>query len=388
LLNEALLVGAAQGLLLSAVILSLRSANPAAKAYLALFVGLESLHLFFLHLIYKNSGISPNYWLRLMPSVRILSAPALYFYVCAMTEHPFRLWPRVLKHLWIVLPVIAFFAYLPTTPGWLTMSTIELQHQHSTMWWSSYQSLVVVGYGLLALRQLHRHIRDLEQALSAIESVGLTWLRWLIVAIIAVHTIHIGADLLRFFDLVGPQPKIVINLVATLLLIYLLSIGGLRQAAVFTEPVRTALATIHRSQPEPPKTAECDAADNGKYVKSGLDDTRIGDIWQRLQQLLDSEHAYLDPSLDLPKLSRQLGVRPQELSQVINTSSGGSFYQLINHRRIEAAKVMLGENGSQKRKMLDIALSVGFSNQSTFYSQFKKLTGVTPTIYRDTLVGV
>lgn len=387
LLNEALLVAASQGLLLCAVILSLRSANPAANAYLVMFVGLESLHLFFLHLVYSDTSASPSYWLRLMPSVRILSAPALYFYVCAMTDHTFRLWPRLLKHLWIVVPVIAWFAYLPSTPGWLSMSTTELQYQSSTIWWSMYQSLVVLGYGVLALRQLNRHINDLEQALSSIEHVSLAWLRWVIIAIIVVHSVHICADALRFFDLLGPRPKLVLNLFATLVVIYLISIGGLRQAAVFTEPVRDALAAIHRperSRPEPEETHET-AENSGKYVKSGLDDSRINDTWQRLLQLLDGEHPYLDATLDLPKLARQLAVRPQELSQVINTSSGGSFYQLVNHRRIEAAKVLLAEPCSQRRKMLDIALSVGFSNQSTFYSQFKKLTGVTPTIYRDSL---
>jgi AraC-like DNA-binding protein len=76
-------------------------------------------------------------------------------------------------------------------------------------------------------------------------------------------------------------------------------------------------------------------------------------------------------------------VRPQELSQVINSRSGGSFYDLINTYRIEAAKTLLRTEDGQRRKMLDIALSVGFSSQSTFYHQFKKLTGVTPSMYRE-----
>jgi len=80
---------------------------------------------------------------------------------------------------------------------------------------------------------------------------------------------------------------------------------------------------------------------------------------------------------------RLLGVRPQELSEVINTAYGGSFYDLVNRARVDMAKVLLREPRARRRKMLDIALSVGFSSQSTFYSQFRKQTGMTPTVWRD-----
>ena len=33
--------------------------------------------------------------------------------------------------------------------------------------------------------------------------------------------------------------------------------------------------------------------------------------------------------------------------------------------------------------MLERALSVGLGSQSTFYSQFRKQTGMTPTVWRD-----
>jgi AraC-like DNA-binding protein len=378
LLKELLLAGAAQGLLLSAVILSLRaSTNNTANRLLALIVGLESAHLFFLYLSYSIPGATPTSF-RALFGLRVLDAPALFLYVCALTNDRFR-WDRsLLKHLWVMLPVLVLFAYVGSRADWRDMSTIALQHENTTMYWSLYHSTVFMGYGVAALLTLERHLRRMRHAVSSLDTVGLVWLQRLIVAVIASHLAHIAFDVLRLFHVLGPQPKIVLNLTATVAVIYWLSFGGLRQPAIFTEAIRTALAAVDRDT-----ATETAAHESGKYAKSGLGEDRMAEIWLRLQQRLRNERPFLDPHLDLPALARQIGVRSQELSQVINSRSGGSFYDLINSYRIEEAKSLLRNDDGQRRKMLDIALSVGFSSQSTFYHQFKKLTGVTPSMYRE-----
>lgn len=377
-LKELLLAGSAQGLLLAAVILSLRpSTNNIASRLLALIVGLESAHLFFLYLSYSMPGATPLSF-RAMFGLRVLDAPALFLYVRALTDDRFRVDRTLLKHLWVMLPVLVLLAYVGGSADWRGMSTVALQHENTTIYWSLYHSSVFIGYSVGALLVLERHLQRMRHAVSSLDIVGLTWLQRLIVAVIAAHLAHVGFDVLRLLDVLGPQPKIVLNLTATVAVIYWLSIGGLRQQAIFTDSIRTALAAID-------KETDGDTAphEHGKYAKSGLDEGRAAEIWLRLQQRLRNERSFLDPELDLPALAKQVGVRPQELSQVINSHSGGSFYDLINTYRIDAAKSLLRNDGDQRRKMLDIALSVGFSSQSTFYHQFKKLTGVTPSMYRE-----
>ena len=73
----ALLVGASQGLLLCIVILSLPSANAVANRLLVLYVGLESLHLFFLYLSYLDATSAPPPLLRFLCSIRVLDGPAV-----------------------------------------------------------------------------------------------------------------------------------------------------------------------------------------------------------------------------------------------------------------------------------------------------------------------
>lgn len=393
LLNEALLVGASQGLLLCIVILSLPSANVVANRLLVLYVGLESLHLFFLYLSYLDATSAPPPLLRFLCSIRVLDGPAVYLYVRSLTTANFRFELGQLRHLWVFVVLLAWFIPLSSNPTWIGLSTRELQELPSTVAISAYQSLALVGYALVAWRLLHSHQRRLQQALSEVDSVNLQWLQWLMVALIAVNVLHLSLDTLRLLDVIGADSKVVINLTMTLLLIYLISIGGLRQPQVFTKPVREALAAIGGdasgmdmsgmgSSADAQAMAESDA-ERGKYLKSGLDELRRREIWAELQTLMERDKPYLDATLDLPKLARQLVVRPQELSEVINTLYGGSFYDLVNRSRVEAAKALLQEPAERRRKMLDIALSVGFSSQSTFYNQFKKQTGMTPTSYRE-----
>lgn len=382
LLNEALLIGAAQGALLCIVILSLPSANRTANRLLASYVGLESLHLFFLYTSYMDDAAAPDAWLRLLFGLRALDGPAVYLYVRALSEADFRWHPGLLRHLWVLLFLFGWFAVLISDPAWLALSTRELQQLPSTVAMSAYQSLVLAAYGLVAWRRLAAHQRRLRQALSAVDRVNLDWLSWLMGALIATNALHLALDLLRLLGLVGADSKVLVNLCMTLLLIYLISIGGLRQPKVFTDPVREALASVDEPAPAE-ETGQNGGADRSKYQKSGLDEARRTEIWNRLQALLQQERPHLDPGLNLPGLARLLGVRPQELSEVINTAYGGSFYDLVNRARVDMAKVLLREPRARRRKMLDIALSVGFSSQSTFYSQFRKQTGMTPTVWRD-----
>lgn len=382
LLSFVLIVGAAQGLLLSAVIVVLRSANARANRFLAIFVGLESLHLLWFSLTtIAGIGGPPAALIGLLFLLRVLGGPALYLYVCAMSVPLFRLRTHHALHLLSFLPgLIWWISFFGHYDDWLAQSIAQHQLQPSTIWLAAYTSLFFVGYGVGALRLLTRHTRRLEQAVSTTETISLWWLRAVIALIIINHLLGLGLDLLRLQQYIAAEPRVWINLGATLLVIYLISFGGMRQPAVFTQSVHQALAVLRR---ESGRTEEEPAGQSkDKYRRSGLDDERIQSLWVHLQETMDRDELYRDASLDLPRLARRLSVRPQELSEVINTVSGGSFYDLINDYRVQAAKKLLSDPDSSNRKLFDIALAAGFSSQSTFYSQFKKRTGKTPSAFR------
>jgi len=119
-----------------------------------------------------------------------------------------------------------------------------------------------------------------------------------------------------------------------------------------------------------------------KYSTSGLSNQELITIRQALQSLMDVEQPYLDHDLSLSKLANQLQVSTNHLSQAINTEFHCNFYQFINNLRISFAKRLIVSNEEPDLKALTLSLESGFKSTSTFYTAFKKITGMTPKEFK------
>jgi AraC-like DNA-binding protein len=119
-----------------------------------------------------------------------------------------------------------------------------------------------------------------------------------------------------------------------------------------------------------------------KYAKSGLTRDQLLGHKQRLNNIMQLRQEYLRPDLTLPKLAEVVGCSVNNLSQVINSGFGTSFFDYLNRYRIEHARTLLENSDSQSNAILTIAFTVGFNSNSAFYSAFKKYVGMTPAQYR------
>ena len=81
---------------------------------------------------------------------------------------------------------------------------------------------------------------------------------------------------------------------------------------------------------------------------------------------------------EVDRVSRELGYTRHEVSQAINTKTGGNFYAFVNRYRIEAFLEALGEEGGRRPSFAALAYDCGFSSQSSFYAAVKRVTGATP----------
>ena len=95
----------------------------------------------------------------------------------------------------------------------------------------------------------------------------------------------------------------------------------------------------------------------------------------RLQQAIDYIHAHLDRDLSLVEIARVINISPTYFASLFKRAMGISPHKYVVQQRVERAKLLLSKTDLA---IADIALEVGFSNQSHLTRHFKGLTGVTP----------
>lgn len=118
-----------------------------------------------------------------------------------------------------------------------------------------------------------------------------------------------------------------------------------------------------------------------KVLEDELDD-EVHEKIQLLKDFMIKEEPYLNASLSLFDLARQLKISSRELSLLINHQLNRHFFDFINEYRVEKAKELLRNSDRKKFTISEILYKVGFNSKSSFNTAFKKYTGMTPTQYR------
>jgi AraC-like DNA-binding protein len=144
--------------------------------------------------------------------------------------------------------------------------------------------------------------------------------------------------------------------------IYLMSFQVISQSGFFKQA----------SLAEPPQQ---------KYKSSSLSLDDQTEILKKLKSKMENDKSFLQPDFSLPELASQLKLSVHQLSQAINDGLGKTFFEMTAEYRIEEAKVLLKQKANIKVE--EIAEEVGYNSKSSFNTAFKKLTGMTPSEWRD-----
>ncbi|CAL2104197.1 AraC-like DNA-binding protein [Tenacibaculum sp. 190130A14a] len=104
--------------------------------------------------------------------------------------------------------------------------------------------------------------------------------------------------------------------------------------------------------------------------------------FSKLLFLLEQEKIHHDASLSRDRVAEQLGISSGYLLQVIKENAGLSFSEFINSYRIKDVKAMLKDPSFDKYSLLSIGLECGFNSKTSFYTNFKKETGLTPKEFK------
>ncbi|WP_452223804.1 helix-turn-helix domain-containing protein [Lacinutrix chionoecetis] len=105
-------------------------------------------------------------------------------------------------------------------------------------------------------------------------------------------------------------------------------------------------------------------------------------IIERLKDFLENEKRFLDASLTLEKTAESLALSQGHLSKIINTELGISFKDYINALRVEEAKTYLLDQEFSNYTLVAIGLEAGFNSKSAFNASFKKISGETPSQFK------
>ncbi|MES2278122.1 MAG: two-component regulator propeller domain-containing protein [Bacteroidota bacterium] len=117
---------------------------------------------------------------------------------------------------------------------------------------------------------------------------------------------------------------------------------------------------------------------NDEKLSSTILSSPIEDAF--LQKIVNLIVLHIDsPELNVPFLSREMGMSQPVLYKKLNALSGSSVNDLIKFIRLNKAMELLQE---KDKTVYEIAYMVGFSDRKYFSKEFKKLFGKAPNEYR------
>lgn len=138
------------------------------------------------------------------------------------------------------------------------------------------------------------------------------------------------------------------------------------------------IADAEESENQDIVNVNADEAHDGKDLQSSIDRRRIEDLIHAWAER--PEKPYLAEGLTLSKTAEEIGISPRFLSGFLNDIYEMNFNAWINSLRVEEVKRLI--DAGTGKSMTDLAVMAGFTDLSAMSRIFKRITGITPSMYR------
>lgn len=147
--------------------------------------------------------------------------------------------------------------------------------------------------------------------------------------------------------------------------------------------LETEIKEEHMNHDEVPAD---DSDDIGGETSEPADDTpqrQWHDLMRDINRVVSDPVYFCDPDFSINTLARLCNSNTRYISQAINETTGDNFRALINGFRIREARRRLTSDPSfADLTISSVGESVGFKSASNFINAFKKVTGMTPSLYQ------
>lgn len=165
--------------------------------------------------------------------------------------------------------------------------------------------------------------------------------------------------------------------------------GRNRSAVVFgdseiLEPEAEEVSSVETSvtEEDPEQTASAEPVNKEK----GMSREKGTLLFEEACRLMREERLYADPRFTREDFIERLGTNHTYFTRLIKDFTGANFTQFLNSYRIEEAIRILSDPEKKDCPLKQICSDVGFGSITSFYKFFQAATGVTPSIYRKTVL--
>jgi len=114
-----------------------------------------------------------------------------------------------------------------------------------------------------------------------------------------------------------------------------------------------------------------------------LSDKQKKEFLEMLMDLMNKDKFFMKKQLTINDIAIELKTNRNYLSQLINDYFNTNFNNFINEYRVKEARKLLLTDEYTNYTIEGIGETVGFHSKATFNSAFKKITGVTPSFFRN-----
>ena len=122
---------------------------------------------------------------------------------------------------------------------------------------------------------------------------------------------------------------------------------------------------------------------NQKYTTSNLNEDQKGTLLEAINSIMENTQEYCESDFSLEKLAMLVNSNKSYISQIINETYHVNFNGFVNEYRIREARIRLTDIEQYGNYTIQtISESVGYKSSTTFINVFKKITGITPSMYQ------
>ncbi len=308
----------------------------------------------------------------------LLIMPVFFLYVKAVCYSDFRLKQEDLA---LIIPFV--FANLILIPRFYFANEIEstyvfehFRQMSEIQFFYVLSELQYFFYIILIFRILKKYKETYSENYTNSNNSSYKWLFQMTVLFLMAHTFVFFKSLIRYTDYNAllNSSNVIIGIIALIISCWFV-LKALNNPDLFkgvdsnmllvNDMLNKKVVLVDTILPENPKPTEI-----------------ISQIEQVRKHVSENE-PYLDPTLTIQELSKQVNIPVRDLSILINHHMDKHFFDFINEYRIEKAKEILKDDSKSKVTILEILYEVGFNSKSSFNTAFKKHTNQTPTAFRN-----